>query len=332
MKRILLLTAFLLTGAVAVHAQTNMDEDSSFEAAIADIHPVPECIRHPATRQGRIEEMRYSVKRNGQTITKRAQVYVPAGYDDQNQKTRYNVVYLMHGGGDNTTSFLTPPHGWLPLAQVADHLIEQNRMKPVLIVCPTFYDDDQNIGANGMDNAIKQTREFHKELQEFLIPAVAARYRTFLKGRTDSTAIAKTRSHRAFGGFSMGALCTWFQLAYGISAVRNYLPLSGDIWTYDKAGKKQDAAASAKWMADMVNASGYANDFQVYGYSGTKDIAGTPEKNAINALSKHYPTFRFYGDNTNIRFSMKEGGEHYYGDINQYLYYALPLLWPVNQK
>lgn len=315
------------TGGVALDVWKVCDPDN-YEETIGKVQPIPGEIWQPATKKGTIEEIHYNVVKNGQKLTKRAQVYVPYGYNKKDKQTKYNVVYLMHGGGDNTTSFLTPPNDWLPLAQVADHLIEQGKMKPVLIVCPTFYNDDQNIGANRMEDATKQCQEFHLELRNNLIPMVETMYNTYLeKGKTDSLALAATREHRAFGGFSMGALCTWYTLANGISAVRNFLPLSGDIWTYDAQGKKQDAEKSAEWMAGMVEKSGYANDFQVYGYSGTKDMAGDPEKNAIKALRQYSPTFRYGGMDANLRFSMKEGGQHFYGDINQYLYYALPLLW-----
>ena len=299
-----------------------------YEATIGKIQPIPEQLWKPAEMKGTIEEFHYTALREGKKMDKRAQVYLPYGYNKKDKKTKYNVVYLMHGGGDNTTSFLTPPNDWLPLAQVLDHLIADGKMKPVIVVCPTFYNDDKNIGANRMEDATRQTREFHRELQDDLIPSVETKYNTFLQpGKTDSVAIAATREHRAFGGFSMGALCTWYQLAYGISAVRNFLPLSGDIWTYDTEGKKQDAYKSAEWMYQQVANSKYGHDFQVYGYSGTKDMAGEPEKNVINALREFSPIFRYGGPDANLRFSMKEGGQHFYGDINQYLYYALPLIW-----
>lgn len=314
------------TGGVALDVWKVCDPDN-YEQTIGKVDPIPGEIWKPANQKGHIEEIHYDVVKDGEKLNKRAQVYVPYNYNKKDKKTRYNVVYLMHGGGDNTTSFLTPPNDWLPLAQVLDHLIEQGKMKPVLVVCPTFYNDDQNIGANRMEDATRQTREFHTELQNYLIPTIAARYNTYLEGKADSIAISKTREHRAFGGFSMGALCTWYQLAYGISAVRNFLPLSGDIWTYDKEGQKQNAYKSAEWMNSMVEASAFKDDFQIYGYSGTKDMAGDPEKKVIGELRNFAPTFRYGGPNANLRYSMKEGGQHFYGDINQYLYYALPLIW-----
>ena len=305
-----------------------------YESTIQDIKPIPDYIRQPAEKQGRIEVFTYTAMRKGTKMQKRARVYLPYGYNAKDKKKKYNVLYLMHGAGDNTTSFLTPPKDWLPLRNVLDHLIAEGKMEPIIVVAPTFYDDDENIGANKMDDAIAMTRDFHTELQNDLIPAVENAYRTYLTGK-DSIAVTKSREHRAYGGFSMGALSTWYQLAYGINAVKYYIPLSGDCWTYDEKGNKLSLDYSADWINEMISTSPFKNDFQVYAYSGTKDIAGTPEKTLIKALDAHAPLFRYDATiakgqerkDANLRFSMKQNGEHYYGDINQYLYYALPLIF-----
>ncbi len=296
---------------------------TDFEKKIINVKPVPQSLSKSAAKQGKVELFKYMVKRGDKKIEKHARVYLPYGY---NKRNRYNVVYLMHGGGDNSTSFFSPERAPIPLTQVLDHLIESKKMNPVIVVTPTFYDDDENIGKNGMENAIQECRDFHKELQDDLIPAVEKHYSTYLKGK-DSTAVAKSRDHRAFGGFSMGALCTWYQLAYGNSAVKHFIPLSGDLWVYDAAKKKQAPAVAATWMNDMLEKSIYGKDIKVYAYTGTKDLAGEPQKNFMEALSKSAPLFRFDGENENISLSMKPGGDHWYGDINQYLYYALPLIW-----
>ena len=57
----------------------------------------------------------------------------------------------MHGWGDNSTSFLTSPHDWFRLIDVLDHLIEDGAMDPILVVCPTFYEDDFNNGGKVVD-------------------------------------------------------------------------------------------------------------------------------------------------------------------------------------
>jgi len=125
----------------------------------------------------------------------------------------------------------------------------------------------------------------------------------------------------------MGALATWYQLAYGVNAVKHFLPLSGDIWAYNEKGEKQDAKFAAQWMNSMLEKSPFAHDFEVYGYTGTKDIAGNPEKATIEALHNYAPLFRYATPDANLRFSMKKDGEHFYGHINEYLYYALPLIY-----
>jgi len=300
--------------------------NSEFDKTVKAIQPIPDAIRQPASQQGKIEEFFYTAHTNGKTLKKHARVYLPYGYKADDKKTKYDVLYLMHGGGDNTLSFLTPPQDWLPLRQVLDHLISEGKMRPVIVVTPTFYEDDQNIGANGMNDAIAMTRNFHTELQNDLIPTVEKAYNTYLEG-TDSVAVTRSRNHRTYGGFSMGALSTWFQLAYGINAVRNFIPLSGDLWIFNDKGERQDAKSAAEWINKQLSASPFAKDFEVYGYTGTKDIAGNPQKNLVEALDKYAPLFRYNKPNANLRFEMKDGGQHFYGHINEYLYWALPLIY-----
>lgn len=302
----------------------------NFDSTIKPILPIPDAIRQPAARQGKIETFVYTAHKNGKTIKKHARVYLPYGYKAKDKKTKYDVLYLMHGGGDKTTSFLIPPKDWLPLSNVLDHLIAEGKMRPIIVVTPTFYDDDENIGANRMDDAIALTRDFHNELQNDLIPAVERAYRTHLEG-SDSIAVTRSRDHRAYGGFSMGALSTWYQLAYGINAVKHFIPLSGDIWVFNEKGEKQSPKVAAEWINALVEKSPFAHDFEVYGYTGTKDIAGTPEKNVVEALHLYAPLFRYDTPDANLRFSMRQDGQHYYGDINQYLYWALQLIYGENK-
>ena len=185
----------------------------NFESTIGDIKPIPDEVRKANAKQGKIEEFKYTAHTtDGRTIKKHARVYTPYGYNAKDKKTKYDVLYLMHGGGDKTTSFLTPPQDWLQLRNILDNLIAEGKMRPIIVVTPTFYDDDNNIGANKMDDAIAMTRNFHSELQNDLIPAVENAYRTYLSGK-DSIAVTNSRQHRAYGGFSMGALSTWYQLA-----------------------------------------------------------------------------------------------------------------------
>lgn len=84
-----------------------------------------------------------------------------------------------------------------------------------------------------MESTITDCRNFHKELRKYLIPAVGKTYNTYLR-TFDDASITATREHRAYGGFSMGALSTWYQIAFDPAVAKYYLPLSGDLWVYDE--------------------------------------------------------------------------------------------------
>lgn len=316
-----------MTGDAIILKVWRVRDAYNFDSTIQPILPMPDEIRKPAAQQGKIETFNYMAHaRDGKLIKKHARVYLPYGYKAKDKKTKYDVLYLMHGGGDNSTSFLTPPQDWVRLCDVLDHLIAEGKMRPIIVVTPTFYDDDENIGNNPMDDAILRTRDFHIELQNDLIPAVETTYNTYLQGK-DSLAITQSREHRAYGGFSMGALSTWNQLAYGVNAVKYFIPLSGDLWIFNDKGERQDAKAAALWLNSQLEKSPFVNDFEVYGYTGTKDIAGNPQKGLVEALSLYAPVFRYDRPDANLRFSMRQDGQHFYGDINQYLYWALPLIY-----
>lgn len=296
-----------------------------------NIPSVPQKLWTKAQKQGSIEVFEYDAKSStGADIKKHARVYLPYGYSDSDKDTKYNVLYLMHGGGDNSKSFLTPPKDWCRLWDVLDHMIQDKMIDPIIVVTPTFYDDDENIGANSMENAIQATMNYHKELRQYLIPTVERAYNTHyaatVKGATNQ-AIDATRSHRAFGGFSMGALTTWYTLIGDCAAVKYYIPLSGDIWHFSADGKRDSYKEVALWVNSELEKSPFKIDFKVFGYTGTKDLAGNPQRNIVAALNAYAPIFRFNKPDANLFFSMREGGQHFYGDVNQYLYFALPLLW-----
>lgn len=302
-----------------------------------NIPAVPQKLWTKAKNQGTVEVFNYDAKRaDGTSIKKHARVYLPYGYKADDKKHKYNVLYLMHGGGDNSASFLTPPKDWCRLWDVLDHMIQDKQIEPLIVVTPTFYDDDENIGENSMQNAIQATMNYHKELRQYLIPTVEKAYNTYFNAYTDNTntsaaavnsTINNTRKHRAFGGFSMGALTTWYQLIGDCAAVKYYIPLSGDIWHFSEDGKRDSYKEVALWVNAELEKSAYKNDFMVFGYTGTKDLAGTPQRNIVASLNAFAPVFRYKKENANLFFSMREEGQHFYGDVNQYLYFALPLLW-----
>ena len=61
--------------------------------------------------------------------SRRAFVYTPPDYD-KNQKTRYPVLYLQHGWGEDETAWSTQGHANL----IMDNLIAEGKIKPFIIV------------------------------------------------------------------------------------------------------------------------------------------------------------------------------------------------------
>ena len=61
--------------------------------------------------RGRIERVTYTGRHpEGESCEKYANVYLPYGYDPCDAEKKYNVLYLMHGGGGNPDAWLDTCH------------------------------------------------------------------------------------------------------------------------------------------------------------------------------------------------------------------------------
>ena len=120
---------------------------------------------------------------------RRAYVYTPPGYD-RDQKTRYPVLYLQHGAGENETSWTKQGRANL----ILDNLIAAGRARPMLVVMETGY--ATKTGATpvpGPTGTPTVPNAFEQVLVDDLIPMIDAHYRT-----------QADRSSRAMAGLSMG--------------------------------------------------------------------------------------------------------------------------------
>ena len=149
---------------------------------------------------GTIEELYYQTKAyatDGRAVTKRALVYLPYGYEEG---TPYNILYLMHGTGDDENYWLqTHPFNRIML----DRMIAQGEIAPLIVVTPTFYVED-----DGKDSDLDiLTFSFREELRNDLMPAVESEYSTWAES-ADDAGFAASRGHRAFAGLSRGAVTT----------------------------------------------------------------------------------------------------------------------------
>ena len=148
---------------------------------------------------GTLEELVYETKAyatDSRTVTKRALVYLPYGYDPE---TPYNILYLMHGTGDDENYWLsTHPYNKIML----DRMIAMGEIAPLIVVTPTFYVEDDCAGH--LDDL---TFSFREELRNDLMPAVESKYATWAE-TADDAGFAASRDHRAFAGLSRGAVTT----------------------------------------------------------------------------------------------------------------------------
>jgi enterochelin esterase-like enzyme len=129
----------------------------------------------------------YQSKVTGQW--RRALVYTPPDYDT-NQRTRYPVLYLQHGAGENMTSWLR--QGRVNL--ILDNLIAAGKAKPMLVVLDTGYATKPGATpVQGPTGNPTIPNAFEDVVVTDLIPTIDAHYRT-----------VANRDNRAMAGLSMG--------------------------------------------------------------------------------------------------------------------------------
>lgn len=120
-------------------------------------------------------------------------VYTPPGYDPRG-RTRYPVLYLLHGFSDDAS-------GWtsVGLAHVIlDNLIAAGKAKPMLVVMPLGYGAPEIVSRTGpgfRDQNLRQRNfdRFRDALLTEVIPEVEKAYR-----------VNPDRTSRAIAGLSMG--------------------------------------------------------------------------------------------------------------------------------
>lgn len=205
---------------------TSITEVAGSNVSELQISDIPDDYKTQAESKGKVVRLDYDTS-NG---SKYAYIYLPHGYSENEQ---YDILYLMHGGGGSAESVFGSPGSNSEMKNVVDRLIENGELKPMLIVTPTFYTSKNNSSSvNGSWDAV---REFPDELTNELMPAVESTYSTFAE-TVDETGFTASREHRAFGGFSMGAVTTWYVFEGNLSYFHGFIPISGDSWTVEMQG------------------------------------------------------------------------------------------------
>ena len=230
---------------------TKKPEDDNGNTGVAENEKIPKKLQEipadyytEADRQGSLVELNYETyesrtyEQKSRKLNKRAIVYLPYGYSENE---RYNVFYLMHGGWSNETTWLGTPERPGTFKNVIDHAVSDGKMKPFIIVCPTYNNESPSDSGDYTLAYGTLTVNYHNELMNDLIPAVEGTFSTYADNVTPE-GIKASRDHRAFGGFSMGSVATWHTFLNCLDAFRYFMPSSGAI---DSTGNRLDSFSAA---------------------------------------------------------------------------------------
>jgi len=113
---------------------------------------------------------------------RRLHVYTPPGFDAK-ADTKYPVLYLLHGSGDDDS-------GWANVGRanvIFDNLLADGKMKPMVVVMPYGH---TTVGGRGEADSGER---FERDLLEDVMPLIESNYPVY----TD-------QPHRAIMGLSMG--------------------------------------------------------------------------------------------------------------------------------
>ncbi len=272
---------------------------------------------------GTVKTFKYTTRDNqtpgSPEFEKSALVYLPYGYDENDTSTRYNVLYLMHGGGDSPAWYFDGEGRNSRLKNIIDHQIANGEVKPLIICALSYYTQYSN-------DATKNCIDYHFELDKDVIPVFEKQYHTYANGDVTQDSLDASRWHRAFGGFSMGACATWSVFEFCLGEMGYFIPMSGDCW----AKGRGNAVESARHLADTVVKNGKtANDFFIYSGCGRNDVAEPNMTPMINEMKK-YPEIFKYCDNFkdgNLYQMVYERGGHDINSVMRVMYNGLPKMF-----
>jgi acetyl esterase/lipase len=254
----------------------------------------------------------FSYREQSRPLRKPAVVYLPYGYSNEQP---YDVFYLMHGGWGDETRTLGTPKSPSAFKNVIDHAIAAGEIRPLIVVCPTY----NNTNENGRDSdnfslAMRLTENYHNELINDLIPAVEGTYKTYAASPRKDDLIA-SRDHRGFGGFSMGSVATWRTFQYGLDYFRYFLPMSCGTSLNDE---EIFAAATGREAADYF----------VFVMTGTDDFAFAYDQGRTKLMraSTHFSDVDHKATG-NFAYRVKKGYSHDGTAAMEYTYNGMKAFW-----
>jgi endo-1,4-beta-xylanase len=282
---------------------------------------------HDVSQRGMVERLTYqTTNREGEVQEKYANVYLPYGYDETDADKKYNILYLMHGGGGNQDSFLDSTK----IKNMLDYTIQTGTVEPLIVVFPSYYTEAvKRVDGPDVEFERNSVLFFQKELISDLLPLIETKYHTFAQDGTPE-ALQASRMHRGFSGFSMGGCTTWYTFTHNLDYFAEFLPLSGDSWEVEVKGGLSKTAETVKILHDCATASGYSTkEYFIHAATGTKDIACEPLSTQIEEMKKYSDTFVYEEDygKGNFHYLLAEDEYHCYWAVYEYLYQFLPYIF-----
>jgi enterochelin esterase-like enzyme len=248
---------------------------------------------------GKVEQVTY---KNNTGRDKRMHIYLPPDYE-KNTETRYPVLYLNHGGGDDDSKW-TSTQGNGGCAQfILDNLIAAGKAKPMIMVMPNTSDvATLTPSAPGKDDAC--TQEYLKDI----IPYVDSHYRT-----------KANRENRALAGLSMGG-------AVVMNTGLPHLDTFSQLYVYSSGyiGDEALKVFEENFKDLFANASATNDLFRVpyYMAAGETDIA----------LQNGQKTLALFNKAGIRNFWVFSDGGHDWPNWRRYLYQTAQIMFPENRN
>ena len=295
---------------------------SNYTELLNKTTPVPSEYNQEFALKGSVVQIDYDtqnyVEGNGEIRKNTAYVYLPYGYEEVSDQC-YNVFYFVHGHGETAASFFQNENGLL--CKLLDHMIGNGDMAPTIVVSTSY------VYGNPVDyypDADPYCEVLPQELVNDLIPIVENRYHTYTEN-TDMTGIKASREHRAIGGFSMGAVTTWYALGHTLDCFKYFMPISSDSWSLGRFAGVDYPNETAARLANIIRSSTLPeNDFYIWACSGTDDVAYGRIWGQVRAMAQLTDVFSV----NNLTFHEQDEARHEFRSLAEYLYNALPFLFP----
>ncbi len=244
----------------------------------------------------------YTTDVYGETYDKYAYVYLPYGYDPEDTETKYNVIYFQHGNGGAPAVFehdLKTLHAKNLLNNIFDP--DHQVMEPCIIVCPTYYlVSDETSYVTPKDNPAGDGRFegneqlYHLEVVQDLIPAVESQFNVYCTDFSEE-GIKASRDHRAWAGYSRGAICTYYMFHENFEYFAYWMPMSAPLTLTGGVAGSTTPEEAYNYLKEPIEANPDL-DFFIYATAGgPSDKSGT-----ANLAEDMQAQMQYYASQTDV--------------------------------